>query len=114
MRIFIICPVRFANDEIREKLENYTAELELQGHKVHLPHRDTDQTQSGFNICRQNKEAICSSDIVHVLYLEESRGTHFDLGVAFAYNKPIKIVEFIKCSEGNPWKSMLLDWESDN
>jgi len=38
MKIFIICPIRLADDATRKMLEDYTAELEKQGHKVHLPH----------------------------------------------------------------------------
>lgn len=52
--IFIICTVRSATPEYRYKLENYVFELESKGHLVHLPHRDTNQIQSGFAICSEN------------------------------------------------------------
>lgn len=34
------------DEAYRRKLEDYVMFLEVQGHKVHLPHRDTDQTVS--------------------------------------------------------------------
>ena len=36
---------------IRKKLENYVSELENNGILVHLPHRDTNQNATVFEIC---------------------------------------------------------------
>lgn len=93
MDIFIICSVRGSNYNYRKKLEKYTQLLENKGHKVYLPHRDTDQNKRGIDICSQNMEAIKKSDEVHIFYSSKSLGTHFDLGVTFALNKKIKIIE---------------------
>ena len=92
-KIFVICPVRLATDEVREKLEKYVAELEAAGNVVHLPHRDTNQKGSGLDICTENMNAIKDADEVHIFYNLVSQGIHFDMGVAFALNKNIVCVD---------------------
>ena len=91
MKIFIICSVRNATNEYKVKLEKYVKILEEDGYEVHLPHRNTNQDETGLNICQQNKNAIIESDEVHLFYMVESTGIHFDLGIAFAYNKPLVV-----------------------
>ena len=93
MKVFIICSVRGASAEYKAKLEKYVSELEDKGIIVHLPHRDTNQKESGFNICKQNVCVIREYDEVHVFYNGNSQGAHFDMGAAFALGKKIKVVE---------------------
>lgn len=111
MKIFIICPVRIATPECKDRLENYTATLERQGHTVHLPHRDTDQTASAYQICAQNMAAITFADEVHIFYLPESQGIHFDLGVAFANNKKIRVIETVDLTIGKSFQNMIDHWQ---
>lgn len=112
MRIFIICSVRGVTDEYKTKLESYATQLELQGHKVHLPHRDTNQSASGYDICIQNRTAIVFADEVHIFYSPNSQGTHFDLGVAFTLSKKIVIVENGEVTEGKSFPRMLEEWSN--
>ena len=112
MKIFIICPVRLADDATRKKLEEYTAELELQGHKVHLPHRDTNQAGTGTEICTENMNAIKEADEVHIFYLSNSTGIHFDMGVAFALNKKIIVVQNGEMTAGKSFPRLLDEWEN--
>lgn len=114
MKIFIICSVREANDEYRAKLERYVTKLEKQGYNVYLPHRNTNQNDTGINICKQNRKAIKKADEIHIFYNPESQGTHFDLGVAFAYDKPIKVIENVKYGEGKSYPRMIKEWENEN
>jgi nucleoside 2-deoxyribosyltransferase len=111
MKVFVICTVRIATPEYRIKLEEYVRNLEEQGHIVHLPHRDTNQEASGLSICLQNYCAILSADEVHIFFNPESTGTHFDLGVAFALNKRIKVIENVPYGEGKSFPRMLDEWE---
>jgi len=111
MKIFVICTVRNATPEYKQKLEDYVANLERNGHEVHLPHRDTDQTARGFDICTQNMNAIIAADEIHIFYNKESQGTHFDMGVAFALGKKIVIVENEPLTEGKSYQRMLTEWE---
>jgi len=113
--IFIICSVRGASDEYRKKLEKYVESLETCGCCVHLPHRNTDQTASGLEICIQNYNAISDADEVHIFFSPASTGTHFDMGVAFALHKKIVVVE--NCEEelkkeGKNFAKMLAQWEN--
>jgi hypothetical protein len=91
--------------------------LEDNGAEVHLPHRDTDQEQSGLEICMQNAMAINLSNEVHVFYNKDSQGTHFDMGVAFALaeiaGKNIKIVPVdvtYDITKGKSFPRMLDEW----
>lgn len=113
MNIFVICSVRGASDVYRKKLEDYAEKLESEGHKVHLPHRDTDQTARGFDICTENMEAIKNSDEVHIFYLLTSQGTHFDMGVAFALGKKIRVLEAEIVELGKSYPRMLMEWVSE-
>ena len=115
MKIFIICTVRGATEEYKKELEDYVADLESKGHEVHLPHRDTKQDARGIDICKENATAIYNSNEIHIFYNDLSQGTHFDMGVAFAFGKRIKV---IKNSEivppGKSYPRMLMEWETNS
>lgn len=110
-RIFIICTVRGASDEYKKKLEDYVAQKEAEGWNVHLPHRDTDQNASGWEICSQNARAIMLADEVHIFYNPDSQGTHFDMGVAFAYGRKIVLAESLEPTPKKSFNNMLMEWE---
>ena len=112
MKIFIICPVRLADDATRQRLEDYTAALEADGHKVHLPHRDTNQAGTGTEICTENMNAIKEADEVHIFYLANSTGIHFDMGVSFALNKKIVVVDNGEMTAGKSFPRLLDEWEN--
>jgi nucleoside 2-deoxyribosyltransferase len=113
VKVFVICSVRGASAEYRQTLEHYVGELEAGGADVHLPHRDTDQTLSGLDICKTNRAAIQEADEVHIFYSRESQGTHFDMGVAFALHKPLRVVENEPLTAGKSFPRMLEEWESE-
>jgi nucleoside 2-deoxyribosyltransferase len=107
-KIFIICPVRNMTSEEKDYLENYLSSLEAKGIKVHYPPRDTNQNdQIGFNICMENRKAILESDEIHIFYNPESTGTHFDLEMAFAFKKPIRLINKIEGTENKSFKNVL-------
>lgn len=116
IKVFVICSVRGMPVEYKKKLEKYAAELESRGYAVHLPHRHTDQNASGVEICTQNANAIKNADEVHIFYRSESQGTHFDMGVAWAFlilgeKKKLVIVENEELTEGKSYQRMLTEWE---
>lgn len=111
-KVFIICSVRGTSDEYKAKLEAYVADLEKNGYEVHLPHRDTNQDARVIEICKENATAIFNSDEVHIFYNSKSQGTHFDMGVAFALNKPLVVVENEQSGEGKSYSQMIDDWQS--
>jgi hypothetical protein len=74
-------------------MEGYVEGLELQGHEVHLPHRDVDQTNDdgGVRICLEHRKSMLDCDEVHVWIRPDgtiSEGEHFDLGMAFMLTSP--------------------------
>lgn len=110
MKVFIICTVRNASESYLKNLEDYVSNLEQSGFNVYAPHRDTNQHALGFDICLQNMNAIKEADEVHIFYSSKSQGTHFDMGVAFALNKKIVIVENEPLTEGKSFQRMLVEW----
>jgi len=111
-KVFVICTVRGASDEYKKKLEDYVKQLESKGVDVHLPHRDTNQDDTGYNICIQNAKAIAACEEVHIFYNPDSQGTHFDMGVAFAYGRKIVVVENVEYGPGKSYPKMLDEWEA--
>jgi len=109
-KVFIICSVRNATEEYRTKLESYVSGLEKRNIKVHLPHRDTNQNARVIEICEENAKAIRNADEVHIFYSSSSQGTHFDMGVAFALNKPLVVVENEIYHEGKNYPGMIDEW----
>lgn len=111
MNIYILCAVRGKTDDHRKSLEDYVSTLENEGHNVHLPHRDTNQNGIEFEICKQNKEAIKWADEIHIFYEPESKGSHFDLGMVFMIEKPIKIIENVNFDSGKCFSRMIEQWK---
>jgi len=84
--IAIICPVRNVDAKTQEKIQDYVRKLEKQGHRVHWPPRDNDQSDPiGIRICKQMRQALKNAHEIHVWYEPESEGTIFDLGMLFAF-----------------------------
>lgn len=85
MNIYLIMPVRLATKESDDIATKYVAKLEAEGNHVHFPPRDVDQTDDGcgLRICKAHRNAMFSADEVHVLWDSDSKGSHFDLGMAF-------------------------------
>lgn len=125
-KVFIICSVRDADEATKKKLEAYKTKLEDQGYIVHLPHLDTNQEASGYDICLQNMQAILAADEVHIFFVPTSYGSHFDLGVTFLAcsqnpNKSIKVIENgqvidqdgqMKLLFEKSFGQMVYDWEN--
>jgi len=113
MKIFLICPVTIATDLQKEKMNKYIEGLESLGHNVYYPARDTDQNDSiGYRICLDNAQAIYESDEVHIFWDKNSKGSLFDLGVAFAYDKRLVLVnpEDIEPNDGKSFENMICYW----
>ena len=113
-KTFLICPVRGkdAND-----LMWVVEKLESEGWDVHYPPRDTNQIDpTGYRICTDNVDAIKDSDVVHIYYDPNSRGSLFDLGAAFALNKKLVVInkEELDLTDGKSFVNMILDWQSRN
>lgn len=111
--VFLICPVRNANEEQKQKMKTHIEQLEKEGKKIYYPARDTDQDDSiGFRICTDNKNAILNSKEIHIFWDKTSQGSLFDLGIAFGSGKKLVIVnpEDIEKTEGKSFGNVILEW----
>ena len=108
MRAFLICPVRgHGMNETEEAVKS----LESEGYQVHWPPRDTEQDDPiGLEICRANCSAIEDADRVFVIWDGKSTGSLFDLGMAFALNKPITVLEAPSPTSHKSFQNMMRAW----
>ncbi len=70
--------------ELAEKLRS-------EGHEVYVPGIQTKQDTDELTISIANREAMRWADEVRILWDGTSHGVIFDLGMAFAMEKPIKL-----------------------
>ena len=98
-RIHIICPVRLVTPEKQQLIDHYCSELEAEGFEVHNPIYAVDQTdETGMNICRGHFKSMKKKRTVRIdiFWDGNSKGSHFDLGMAFALGKPVKLVHLFE------------------
>jgi len=94
MKIHLICPVRNVTPEQQEEIDTYVEALRLEGHTVHNPRYDVDQDDTtGMGICAGHLNSMLTANRVDVFWDVNSKGSHFDLGMAFAMHRAIKIVK---------------------
>ena len=104
MKVYIICPVRNVTEQQQAAIDSHAADLTASGHEVHNPKYAVDQNdETGLGICRAHFEAMAEADEVHIFWDMASSGSHFDLGMAFALQKPLRLVS--EFSEDKPGKS---------
>lgn len=93
-KIFLICPVRNATDSQKKWIEEFVKEKYNDGYTIHAPHLHTVQSDlfGGYAICKQNANAVATSEEIDIYYDQSSTGSVFDLGVAYALNKPLVLL----------------------
>jgi len=101
MNIFIIHSLG-----LTERAKRYTTTLDPRDN-WYLPGVHTDQSGSPQEILKANRDAMREADECHVLWDKSSLGTVFDMGMAYALDKPIKVVELKK----NHWVSFMMEKE---
>lgn len=93
MKVYILSPVRNVTQEQQDTINEHVNQLNLQGHEVYLPIRDVNQEDpTGFDICSSHYLNMLNADRVDVFWDISSTGSHFDLGMAFASGKRIKLI----------------------
>jgi len=109
---FLICPVRTTTPEEQGRIRRWVAEREADGKRVYWPARDTDQGDSvGTAICHANRAGIEQAAVVAVWWSPVSRGSLFDLGIAWALRKPIELVNIVPMTDGKSFSNVLRAWE---
>ncbi len=100
MKVMIVGSHRYIHDmlELKEKLKEH-------GYEVLLPLFDnTDKSE--LEIVTYNREMMKQADKVIVMWDGASLGTIFDIGMAFAMDKPIEIAKLNKKSFVNLIKQL--------
>ena len=87
MKIFII-----GSTQYKDKMLDHAHKMEAEGHRVYFPALDDVTFNSTLEILETNKKRMLGADEVHLFYDGKSQGTIFDFGMAFAMNKPLKII----------------------
>src|SRR3990167_2397043 len=77
--------------QYRQKMEVHKEQIEWYGHTVKMPLFDSD-VRKEIDIVTENKERIKWADEVHLFWDGRSQGTLWDVAVAFALDKPIRII----------------------
>lgn len=111
MKVYIICPVRNAKENILlSKFVNYLEQYDFQ---CHYPLRDMDQTLCGTDICNGHLQAMFDCDVILIYWNGQSIGSHFDFGMGFFSKKPIFLFnKFFDCpikSYGQVVKEVAID-----
>jgi nucleoside 2-deoxyribosyltransferase len=76
---------------LTDKACELAARLRAEGHEVYVPGIQTKQDTDELTICTANRAAMSRADEVRVIWDGTSHGVIFDLGMAFAMNKPIRL-----------------------
>lgn len=93
-KIFLISPVRNITETQAKEIENYSQSKIFEGFQIHVPQVNTFQKDKfgGYSICFQNASAIGESSEIHMYYDQTSKGSMFDLGVAYYLDKPLIVI----------------------
>ena len=99
MKIYLICPVRNRTKEQIKFADDYVIHLESQGYTVHYPPRDASQVDDGLcmTVIDEHRKAMLGCDAVYVIWDTESKGSHFDLGMAWMLKsiKPL-VIKYVR------------------
>jgi len=94
--------------EEKRTIDNYVFNLEKDGYEVFLPYRDAPQeNQICCKIVVPEVKAISESDEVHIFWNETSKGSHFDLGIAFYLKKPLVLINNPEDVEGKSYLKVI-------
>lgn len=115
MHIYVVCSVRDADEGRTAEVEKYVKYLEDQGHKVHFPQRDVNQAdETGINIVRPHRKAMREADRVDIFWDVNSKGSHFDIGMAFMAEAPIHVVmAYQNDTDGKSYYKVMKIWEAE-
>ena len=82
------------------------------GNIVHFPPDDVDQNcETGITICEAHLKAMKECNAVILFYAESSGGSKFDLGMAYALEKPVICYEGFETKEGKSYWAVFKEYE---
>jgi hypothetical protein len=110
-RIYIVCPVRNVQEQDKKNIEDYVRMQEAEGNMVYYPARDTLQNDGIVSVLTNDRAGMHSSDEVHVYWTMYSRGSIFDLGMAYMSKKQIFLAnrDSVKPTKEKSFENFLLE-----
>lgn len=84
--------VIIGSTQYKQKIEKHRRKLKRKGDTVRIPAFDDHKELDELGVCKYNRELIKWADEVHIIWDKRSMGTIFDFGMAFALEKPIRII----------------------
>ena len=108
MKRYVICPVRQVTGAELGVIRAFVLEKESEGDAVFWPYRDTEQDAKAVDICGQNYIALFNSNIVDVYWNNKSKGSIFDLGMAFGMNKEMNLINEVKVADYKSLEQLLV------
>jgi len=87
-QLYIICPVRHLDGELRQRILKYAADLERQGYSVRVPFEHTDQDDPiGIRITDEHEwKDILKANEFRVIWVADSEGSWWDWAQARVLN----------------------------
>jgi hypothetical protein len=128
-KAFLISPVRGVDDVVAKEIKEYKDNLTKNKtfDVIHYPLYDTDQNDIiGTRICRDNLQAEASSGTIKIYYIENSKGSVFDLGMDFMLKfyldnklcpnkeRKIELINRNNLTSIGPYEKFLLELQKDN
>ena len=112
---FLISPVRNVSPEQTLEIESFKKDKVDAGFDLHVPQKDTFQKDKfgGYSICFQNANAIAESTELYLYYDQTSKGSMFDLGIAYYLNKPLTVVnkDSIDFDQDDFGDQIVINWD---
>ena len=105
MKVLII-----GSTQYKERMEKYAAELLGQGMEAMLPAFDDHPEFDEYDICKYNRGLVEAADEIHVIWDQRSLFTIFDLGMAFALRKKLRVI-FL---EPKTFAGVMRKWEEED
>jgi hypothetical protein len=111
----LISPVRNVSPEQTLEIESFKKDKTDDGFDIHVPQKDTFQKDKfgGYSICFQNANAIAESTELYLYYDQTSKGSMFDLGIAYYLNKPLTVInkDSIDFDQDDFGDQIVINWD---
>lgn len=100
----------------RPAVEAAVEKLEADGWTVYWPDRDNplldSNTGDGFEAGLENKKQLAARDFIHVLWDGRSSGFLFGLGMAFAFEKPVRVIKLPEPTTWRSFQNLIVKWRA--
>lgn len=98
---------------LRKQVEEAVGKLEADGWEVYWPDRDNEiEGLDGFEANIENKKQMAACDFVHIIWDGKSSGFLFGLGMAFAFEKPVRVIQMPEPTKWRSFQNLIYRWRN--